>query len=178
LLDSVESLLESEHPSRAVTLGENAIGRATDPALKLQLRETLAVALYLAGEYTRAAALFDAVRGDYARFRPDEDPAIRNCAYQAGQAYAEIGQHEEALRCLRFYVAHSCLDEAAQHDPEEVLKILESRYQIASMLSATGKPARALAELRDIRPYCAAVYGEASTMVANIDKQINRLTMS
>jgi hypothetical protein len=33
------------------------------------------------------------------------------------------------------------------------------------------------AELRDIRPLFATVFGETSTMIRNIDKQIARLTL-
>jgi hypothetical protein len=36
--------------------------------------------------------------------------------------------------------------------------------------------ADALGELRTIRPPFAAIFGETSTMVRNIDKQVTRLT--
>jgi tetratricopeptide (TPR) repeat protein len=172
----VQSLLDAEHPSRAVSLLQDAVERAADPAQNLQLREILAAALFLAGEYTRAAALFDAVGRDYARHLPKDDPAVLNCSYQAGQAYAEIGQPEAALSHLRFYVANASRTAAARTDPEEALKILESRFQIATLLAATGETDDALAELREIRPLFATFFGETSTMVRNIDRQITRLT--
>jgi tetratricopeptide (TPR) repeat protein len=172
----VQSLLDAEHPSRAVSLLEQAVKRAADPAQNLQLREALAAALFLAGEYTRAAALFDAVGRDYARHLPKDDPIVLNCSYQAGQAYAEIGQPEAALSHLRFYVANASRTAAARTDPEEALKILESRFQIATLLAAIGETDDALAELRTIRPPFAAIFGETSTMVRNIDKQVTRLT--
>jgi serine/threonine protein kinase len=176
LLANVASLLDAEHPSRAVSLLEGAVQRSSDPARNLQLRETLAAALLLAGEYTRAAALFDAVGRDYARHLPKDDPIVLNCSYQAGQAYAEIGQPEAALSHLRFYVANASRTTAALKDPEVALQILESRFQIATLLAATGETGDALAELHEIRPLFAAVFGASSTMVRNIDKQIARLT--
>jgi hypothetical protein len=112
---------------------------------------------------------------DYARHLPKDDPVVLNCSYQAGQAYAEIGQPEAALSHLRFYVANASRATTARMDPEEALKILESRFQIAALLAATGETDDALAELRKIRPLFATAFGETSTMIRNIDKQIARL---
>jgi serine/threonine protein kinase len=49
----------------AISLLEDATGRAPDAAYALELRRALAAALFYAGEYTRAATLFDAVASDY-----------------------------------------------------------------------------------------------------------------
>jgi len=173
LLGNVQALLDADHPSRAVSLLEDAATRAPDPARALQLREMLAAALLFAGEYTRAAGLFDAVGHEYAKHLPSGDPIVLNCSYHAGQAYAEIGQPEAALRHLRFYVANA----SANVDPDVALQVLESRFQIAILLAATGESHEAVSELREIRPMFAGIFGENSTMVRNIDKQISRLAM-
>ena len=61
LQDSARTLLDSEHPSEAISLLEDGIERAAhDPALQLRLRHLLGAALFYAGEYTRAAAVLDA----------------------------------------------------------------------------------------------------------------------
>jgi serine/threonine protein kinase len=171
---NVQALLENDQPSQAVRLLESAVARAGDPVTEVELREDLAVALLMAGEYGRAAPLFEAVGADYRRFGlPPTDALVLNCSYQAGQAFAELGRPEEALRHLRFYVANAA---AGSPDPEEALKILESRFVIAQMLATLGDTEEALAELRAIRPMFAAMLGEDSTMVRNLDKQIARLT--
>jgi serine/threonine protein kinase len=175
LLANVQSILDADHPSRAVRLLEDAVQRVADPARKLQLREVLAAALLIAGEYTRAAALFDAVGRDYARHLPKDHPLVLNCSYQAGQAYAEIGQPQAALSHLRFYVANASRNPTVRTDPEEALKLLESRFQIATLLAATGETDDALAELGAIRPAFAAIFGENSTMIRNIDRQVARI---
>jgi serine/threonine protein kinase len=173
LIDGVESLLADNRASQAVRLLEDAVGRSRDAAQSLELRRTLAAALLLAGEYTRSAALFDAVGREYARFRPPSDPIVLDCSLQAGQAYAEIGNAEAALRHLRFYVANAA--PLASRDPEEALKVAESRFLIAQMMAVTGEASEALGELRAIRPVFAAAYGPQSTMVRNLDKMISRL---
>ena len=61
LRDNAHALLDSDHPSEAISLLEDGIERAGhDPALRLQLRHLLGAALFYAGEYTRAAAVLDA----------------------------------------------------------------------------------------------------------------------
>jgi serine/threonine protein kinase len=173
LLDGVDSLLADNRASQAVRLLEDAVGRSRDAAQSLELRRTLAAALLLAGEYTRSAALFDAVGREYARFRPPSDPVVLDCSLQAGQAYAEIGNADAALRHLRFYVANAA--SLASRDPDEALKVAESRFLIAQMLAVTGEALEALGELRAVRPVFAAAYGPQSTMVRNLDKMISRL---
>jgi serine/threonine protein kinase len=171
---NVQALLENDQPSQAVRLLESAVARAADPVTETELREDLAVALLMAGEYARAAPLFEAVGADYRHMGvPPDDPMVLNCSYQAGHAFAELGNPDGALRHLRFYVANAVAGAAA--DPEEALKVLESRFVIAQMLAAQGDNEQALAELRAIRPVFAGMLGESSTMVSNLDKQIARL---
>lgn len=172
---NVQALLENDQPSQAVRLLESAVARAADPVTETELREDLAVALLMAGEYARAAPLFEAVGADYRHMGvPPDDPMVLNCSYQAGHAFAELGNPDGALRHLRFYAANAA--SAAMADPEEALKILESRFVIAQMLAAQGDDEQALAELHAIRPVFASMLGDGSTMVRNLDKQIARLT--
>ena len=149
LLDNARALLDSEHPSEAISLLEDGIERAGhDPARQLQLRHLLGAALFYAGEYTRAAAVLDAVGGDYRRYFPPNDPDVLDCAYHAGHAYAETGKPGKALPQLRFYVQNA--DTSA--DGDEARKVLESRFVIAQLLAADGYPDEALAELQAVRP--------------------------
>ena len=97
-----------------------------------------------------------------------------DCAYQAGQAYAQAGKPEKALPQLRYYVINAA--SAAQSDPEEAAKVLESRFVIAQLLATTGDFESALAELHAVRPVLAAVYGPQSAQVGNLDKQIGRIS--
>ena len=91
VLGNVDALMQAQHPAQAISLLEDAAGRAPDPALALDLRRALAAALFYAVEYTRAAALFDEVGGTYRRYLPPADPWVLDCAYHAGHAYAETG---------------------------------------------------------------------------------------
>jgi tetratricopeptide (TPR) repeat protein len=172
---NVQALLESEQPSQAVRLLEAALPRAGDPVTELELREDLAVALLMASEYARAAPLFEAVGVSYRGLgMPHDNPLVLDCSYQAGQAFAEIGNPEAALRHLRFFVANAA--PGAASNPDEELKVLESRAVIAQMLASLGDDDQALAEFHAIRPAYASMLGEDSTMVRNLDKQISRLT--
>jgi len=171
LVSNAEALLAAQHPSEAISLLEDGVARAPDPALALELRRILAAALFYAGEYTRAATLFDAVGSEYRKYLPPADPVVLDCSYHAGHAYAETGKPGKALRQLRFYVQNADASAAA----DEAAKVLESRFVIAQMLAADGQPDEALNELQAIRPLLAAAFGADSTQIRNLDRQIHRL---
>ncbi len=173
LLGNVEALLQAEHPAEAISLLEGATGRAPDAAYALELRRALAAALLYAGEYTRAATLFDAVGSDYRRYLPAADPLVLECAYHAGHAYAETGKPDKALPQLRFYVQNA--DPGT--DADEAEKVMESRFLIAQML-ASGDPDAAAAELRALRPLLVDTFGTNSAQVRNLNKQVGRLRAS
>jgi tetratricopeptide (TPR) repeat protein len=171
LRDSARALLDSDHPSEAISLVEDGIERAGhDPALQLQLRHLLGAALFYAGEYTRAAAVLDAAGGDYRRYFPPNDPQVLDCAYHAGHAYAEVGKPGKALPQLHFYVQN--VDASA--DEDEARKVLETRFVVAQLLAADGYPDEALAELHAVRALLAEAFGPGSTQVRNLDKQAAR----
>lgn len=168
---SVQTLLDNDKPSQAISLLENGLERAGhDPFLMLRLRHFLAAALFYAGEYTRAASLFDVVGRDYRKHLPPTDSYVLDCSYHAGHAYAEIGKPEKALPQLRFYVQNA---DASTDD--EADKVLESRFVIAQMLAMAGHPDEGLAELEAVRPLLADAFGSDSTHIRNLDKQIGRL---
>jgi serine/threonine protein kinase len=168
---NVRALLENDRPAEAISLLEDGVERgAHDSALEMRLRHHLAAALFYAGEYTRAAGLFDVAGRDYRRYLPATDGDVLDCAYHAGHAYAETGNPDKALPQLRFYVQN-----ADTSTDEEAAKVRESRFVIAQMLAAAGHPDEALAELRAVRPLLVDAFGAGSTQVHNLDKHIERL---
>lgn len=169
---NVRVLLDNDRPAEAIRLLEDSIERTGhDPFLALQLRHVLGAALFYAGEYTRAASLFEAVGRDYRRHLPPSDPYVLDCAYHAGHAYAEIGNPDKALPQLRFYVQNADLSAGG----DDVHEIFESRFVIAQMLTAAGHPDEAVAELEAIRPLLVDAFGADSTQVRNLNKHIDRL---
>jgi tetratricopeptide (TPR) repeat protein len=165
-------LLDEDRSSQAVSLLEDAIERVGhDPALKLRLRKYLGAAMFYAGQYTRAASVFDAVGRAYREHLPATAPDVLDSSYHAGHAYAQIGKQAKALSHLRFYVQNA----DAARDEDEAAKILESRFVIAQMLASSGEIEEALSELRGIRPLLADEFGAESTQIRNLDKQISRL---
>ncbi|MEV8015304.1 protein kinase [Streptomyces sp. NPDC086554] len=172
LQNNVQVLLDNDQPSQAIRLLEEGVTRtAHDPYLQLRLRHLLAAAQFYAGEYTRAAALFDLVGRGYRKHLPPNDPLVLDCAYHAGHAYAETGKPDQALPQLRFYVQNT--DAALNSDTAD--QVRDSRFVIAHMLAASGYADEALAELEAIRPLLANAFGAQSTQVRNLDKQITRL---
>ena len=174
VLENVEALLQAEHATAAIDLLQDAAERAPDAAVALELRRALAAALLLAGEYTRAATLFDAVGSDYRRYLPATDPLVLDCAYHAGHAYAEIGKPGKALPQLRYYVQNA----DAGLDADEADKVIDSRFVTAQLLAASGDPEAAAAELAALRPLLVTTFSEGSTQVRNLDKQVDRLRMA
>ena len=173
LQDNARALLDTDHPSEAISLLEDGIERAGhDPALQLQLRHLLGAALFYAGEYTRAAAVLDAAGGDYRRYFPPNDPDVLDCAYHAGHAYAETGKPGKALPQLRFYVKNA----GTSADGDEARRVLETRFVIAQLLAADGYPDEALAELHAVRPLLIDTFGPDSVQVRNLDKQAARMS--
>ncbi|MER5596078.1 hypothetical protein [Streptomyces sp. NPDC002265] len=170
---NVRVLLDNDHPSEAIRLLEDGVARAAhDPFLDLRLRHLLAAAHFYAGEYTRAATLFDVVGRAYRKHLPSTDSYVLDCAYHAGHAYAEVDKPDEALPQLRFYVQNAYT--SASRDT--TAQIRESRFVIAQMLAASGHLDEALAELEAVRPLLTAAFGSDSTQVRNLDKQIHRLS--
>lgn len=174
LKSNVQALLGHDRLTEAINLLEDGIERAEhDPALQLQLRHFLGAAMFIAGEYTRAASLFDTVGREYGKHLPPTDAYVLDCSYHAGHAFAEIGKPDKALPHLRFYVQNA--DTASNDD--EATKVLESRFVIAQMLAAAGHPDEALTELQSVRQFLVDAFGAHSTQVHNLDKQIDRLKL-
>ncbi|WP_018089083.1 MULTISPECIES: serine/threonine-protein kinase [unclassified Streptomyces] len=169
---NVQALLENDQHSQAIRLLEEGVARtAHDSYLELRLRHFLAAAQFYAGEYTRAAALFDLVGRDYRKHLPPHDPIVLDCAYHAGHAYAEIGKPDKALPQLRFYVQNTHTSASG----ETADQIRDSRFVIAQMLAASGYPDEALVELEAVRVLLADAFGADATQVRNLDRQIARL---
>jgi serine/threonine protein kinase len=103
-----------------------------------RVRHLLGAALFYAGEYTRAAAVLDAAGHDYRRYFPPDDPAVLDCAYRAGHAYAETGKPGRALPQLRFYVQNA--DTSA--GGEEAHKVFETALSSRSYWRQTATRTR------------------------------------
>ncbi len=170
----VQVLLEGDHPSDAISLLEAGLGRAVPGSvLELQMRRTLAAALLIGGQYSRAAQLFEQAGAAYRQHLGAGDPWALDCAYQAGHAYAQAGKPDKALPQLRYYLMNAV--PLAARDADEAAKVMESRFVIAQLLASTGETESAIAELRAVRPLLAAAYGPESAQVRNLDKQAARL---
>ncbi|GII96303.1 serine/threonine-protein kinase [Sinosporangium siamense] len=171
---NVQVLLENDHPSEAIRLLEDGVARAENSFLELRLRHFLAAAHFYAGEYTRAASLFDVVGRDYRKRLSQNDFYVLDCSYHAGHAYAEVGKPDKALPHLRFYVGNAG-SAASVSDDDTAERIRETRFVIAQMLAASGYPDEALVEFESVRPLLVEAYGASSTQIRNLDKQIERL---
>ena len=170
----VQVLLDDEHPSDAISLLEAGLDRAVPGSvLELQMRRTLAAALLIGGQYSRAAQLFEQAGAAYRQHLGAADPWALDCAYQAGHAYAQAGKPDKALPQLRYYVMNAV--PLAAQDPDEAAKVIESRFVIAQLLASTGEIESAITELQAVRPLLAAAYGPESAQVRNLDKQAARL---
>ncbi|MGH3940307.1 MAG: hypothetical protein ACRDTG_17075 [Pseudonocardiaceae bacterium] len=135
---NVKALLDNDQPAEAIRLLKDGVERAGhDPFVQLRLRHFLAAALYYAGEYTRAAPLFDVVGRDYREHLAPSDAFVLDSFYDAGHAYAEIGEPDKALPQLRFYVHH-----AGAAGDEEADKVLGTRFVLAQMLAGRSRPDR------------------------------------
>ncbi|SKS23188.1 Uncharacterised protein [Mycobacteroides abscessus subsp. abscessus] len=67
------------------------------------------------------------------------------------------------------------MQNATEDGGDESAKIRESRFVIAQMLALADNTDDAVAELGAIRSQLVETFGEDSTQVRNLDKQIRRL---
>jgi hypothetical protein len=95
-----------------------------------------------------------------------------SCSVSPG-ATAQSGKPAQALAQLRYYTQHA----TPGQDGSETDKIIESRYVVAQLLATGGEPDAALAELSTLRSQLANAFGERSTQVRNIGKQLRKLSM-
>lgn len=171
LIGNAEELVEAGQPNRAIGMLEDGVARAAhDPILALQVRHALAGTLFYADEYTKAGPLFDSVGRQFAEELGDDTALVVECAYYAGYCYAEAGDSAKALDRLQFYAAH-----AAPSDPAQEEQYRAARYLIARMLATTGNTTDALAQFREVRRLYAEAYGQQSTHVMQLDRQIARI---
>jgi tetratricopeptide (TPR) repeat protein len=121
----------------------------------------LATTLYVADEFTRAAAMFDAV---LPKLDGRDDAALLR--YYAGVSHAEIGDIEPAIEHLSAYLAGA--------DPHDAL-FRDATYQLGMMLPAVGRAEDGLRYLDELRPILVAEYGSESIHVGALDRRIDQI---
>ncbi|MGH3568161.1 MAG: protein kinase domain-containing protein [Pseudonocardia sp.] len=168
----VAVLMDAGDGAGAVRLLEDGLERcATSTYLAMELCRLLGLALFYVGDHRRAAALLDNAGTEYrSRGLPSTHRRVVECAYHAGHAYAEIGEPARAMSHLRFYL-HNVEDD----DPENAEQALETRFVIAQMLASEDRTGEALTELDAIYPAFRVLYGDDSTHVYNLERQMDRL---
>ncbi|MDN5932965.1 MAG: protein kinase [Pseudonocardia sp.] len=166
----VGALMDAGDSADAVRLLEAGLERSPAGSyFALDLRRLLGLTLFYVGEHRRAAGLLDSAGAEYrSGGLPSTHRYVVDCAYHAGHAYAEIGEPARAMSHLRFYLQN------VDH-PESAEQVLESRFVIAQMLASDDRPDEALTELDAIGPAFRAMYGDASTHVRNLERQMDRL---
>ena len=157
--DRVSQLIQDSQLQPAIDILEDAVARAAhNPALALEMTIQLATTLYVADEFTRAAAAFDAVVP-----RSDERDDVALLRYYAGVSHAEIGNIEPAIDYLTAFLADADPDDALYRD---------ATYQLGTMLPVVGRVEDGLRYLNQLRPILVAEYGPESIHVSTLDKRI------
>ncbi len=157
--DRVARLVQDSQLQSAIDILDEAVARAThNPALALEMTIQLATTLYVADEFTRAAAAFDAV---VPQSNGRDDAALLR--YYAGVSHAEIGNIEPAIEYLTAFLADADSDDPLYRD---------AMYQLGTMLPVVGRIEDGLRYLDQLRPVLAAEYGPGSIHVSTLDKRI------
>lgn len=134
---------------------------ADDPALHRELALALAETLFLADEFTRAAAAFDAVLPDLDQ---EEGPSI--VWYHARVSHAEAGEVEPAIGYLTAFLAGA--------DPDDPL-YRDALFQLGVMLPVIGRVEEGLRHLDQLRPILVTEYGPESIHVTSLDRRIHQI---
>lgn len=173
---SAEELTEAGRHEEAISLLKDVVARVTDSISAVELRHLLAEILFRSDQFAEAAALYDGVRNDYSRLylragvMDPADPAILDCAYFAGQAYAALPDAEKAISRLRYFVDHADPDAG----PEVAARCRDGRYSLAEMYHRHGDDAQARSEFEVARSLYAQAFGVSSAFVRKIDLRIGR----
>lgn len=158
----VSELVEDSQLQQAIDVLEGAVEQGVqDSAIELDLKIMLATTLYVADEFSRAAAVFDAVLP--AVTNGDEVLLLR---YYAGVSHAEIGDVDQAIEYLSRFLAGA--------EPGDPL-YRDAAYQLGMMLPAVGRTQEGLAHLEALRPLLTAEYGTDSIHVRALDRRIDQV---
>ena len=169
---NVRALLDNDRPSEAISLLEDGVERAAhDPVLELRLRHFLAAALFYAGEYTRAATLFDAVGRDYRKHLPPADPSSSTApTTQATPTPRSASRTRPSRIC-----GSTCRTPMPQRTRTRRARSSNPASSSRRCWPPPDIPDEALTELKAVRPLLADAFGADSTQVRNLNKQIDRL---
>jgi serine/threonine protein kinase len=160
--ECVAQLVRDAQLQQAIDLLDAAVARAAhDPALRRELTIELAETLFIADEFTRAVAAFDAVLPELDK---GEDSAI--LWYHAGVSHAETGDIEPAIGYLTTF-----LEDADPADP----LYRDALFQLGIMLPVIGRVEDGLRHLNQLRPILVAEYGPESIHVTSLDRRIQQL---
>ncbi|WP_345638046.1 protein kinase domain-containing protein [Rugosimonospora acidiphila] len=155
----VAQLVQDSQLQQAIDVLDDAVDRAAhDRALQLEMRIELATTLYMADEFTRAAAVFDAV---LPKLDGGEDVALLR--YYAGVSHAETGDIDSAIEYLTAFLVDAKPDDPLYRD---------ATYQLGMMLPAVGRPDEGLRYLEGLRPVLAAEYGSDSIHLKALERRI------
>jgi serine/threonine protein kinase len=162
LRQRVMALVEESELQQAIDMLEGAMEQGVqDSAIEFDLKIMLATTLYVADEFSRAAAVLDVVLP--AMTDGDDASLLR---YYAGVSHAEIGNVNQAIEYLSHFLAG-----AAPQDP----LYRDAAYQLGMMLPAVGRAQEGLAHLEALRPVLAAEFGADSIHVTTLDRRISQV---
>ncbi|BCJ77433.1 hypothetical protein CS0771_69770 [Catellatospora sp. IY07-71] len=160
----MRDLLEDGRVQQAIDLLEDAYARAGhQPELALEVGFDLAVALYDADEYGRAAGVLDELLPGLARRDGDADPDVQYLRHAAATSNAEIGNVDTAIGYFTDFLAHADSGDPLYRD---------ALYSRGLLLHASERTADGLADLLSVRPLLAAEFGSESITVQKLDQRI------
>lgn len=160
--ERVAVLVQEAQLQQAIDTLDAAVGRAAhDPALRRELTIELAETLFMADEFTRAAAAFDAVLPHL-----DHNSDSEILWYHAGVSHAETGAVEPAVGYLARFLEHA--------DPADPL-YRDALFQLGTMLPVVGRIEDGLRRLHQLRPILVAEYGPESIHVTSLDRRLSQI---
>jgi len=160
--ERVAQLVQDAQLQQAIDLVDAAVERAAhDPALRREMTMELAETLFIADEFTRAAAAFDTLLPELGK---DADLAI--LWYHAGVSHAETGEIEPAIGYLTTF-----LEDADPADP----LYRDALFQLGTMLPVIGRVEDGVRHLNQLRPILVAEYGPEAIHVTSLDRRIQQL---
>ncbi|MGI5326691.1 protein kinase domain-containing protein [Actinomadura nitritigenes] len=168
----VEELLKRELFVEAFDLLDEARQRAADPDLAGELAFRLAMAKYIAGNFTEAAALFTQVGGRIAvRYGPD-DPDAQAARYYVAQCRSELGDVSGAAVAFR-EVADAPFDPSDGEAVDRHLDSLASLMRLHAVMRDRERLADAATRMRQAiltyRP------DESAALLADLEAFMRRL---
>lgn len=157
--------------TQAIDILQDAVHRAGDTVLRIDLLFSLAQVKFLVGAHSEAAEHFEEAGAAYANRFGADDGQARLCRYYVAQCRMALGEATAAIEAFSSYAA----DEPDPADGEAIDRYLDALASLTRLHAAREHFSEAIAGAEELRREALRLRGPDAPELADIDGFLNRL---